>query len=103
MTTAQISVFEQVDAALDQILQSRAEVMAQPAGVQRCLRLAELAEVEAAWWEELSERSRTRPYWRAALVAREHARQTARHWRTQADALAVAEAVAKPVPQSGAV
>ena len=103
MTTAQISVFEQVDSALNQILQSRAEVTAQPAGVQRCLRLAELVEAEAAWWEELSERSRTRAYWRAALVAREHARQTARHWRHQAEILALAETAAQPVPGSGSV
>lgn len=98
MTTTQVSVFEHADTALDQILQSRAEAVAQPASLQRCLQLAELAETEAAWWEELSERSRTRVYWRAALVAREHALRTVRHWRDQADALAVSEAVPPPLP-----
>ena len=77
---------EQVDGALDEILQARVVAVALPASAERSQQLAELADVEAAWWEELSERSRTRVYWRAALTAREHAQHTARHWRDRAAA-----------------
>lgn len=90
MTSTQLPAFAQVDAALDEVLHARVAAMAQPAGIERCLLLAELAEVEAAWWEELSERCRTRVHWRAALTAREHARHNARHWREQATARAAA-------------
>lgn len=90
MTSTQLPAFAQVDAALDDILQARVAAVAQPVSVERCLQLAELADVEAAWWEELSERCRTRVHWRAALTAREHARHTARHWREQATVHAVA-------------
>lgn len=57
------------------------QLMAQPPSVQRFLRLATLADADAAWWEELVERSTTRARWRAALAAREHTLCTARHWR----------------------
>lgn len=90
MTTTQLPAFAQVDEALDEILRVRTAATAQPAGVERSLLLAELADVEAAWWEELSERCRTRVHWRAALTAREHARHNARHWREQATAQAAA-------------
>ena len=103
MSSTQITAAGQVDAALDEILRVRATAMAQPPSVQRCLLLAELADVEAAWWEELSERSRTRVYWRAALTAREHAQHTARHWRVQATAQQCSEAVAAPRSEPGAV
>ncbi|MFN2497176.1 MAG: hypothetical protein ABR608_14950 [Pseudonocardiaceae bacterium] len=95
--TTQITASEQVDAALDEILRVRAAATAQPVSVERSLLLAELADVEAAWWEELSERCRTRVYWRAALTAREHARHTARHWREQA----TAQATAAPCSEQG--
>lgn len=84
MTTTQRCAFAHVDAALDQIQQARVAAMAQPGSVERAVQLAELAEAEAAWWEELSERSATRAHWRAALVAREHAQHAARHWRRHA-------------------
>lgn len=78
------SRIEQIDAALDEIRSARQQAMAESISVQRFLRLAELADVEARWWEALSEHTRTRVCWRAALVAREHAQRTARHWRHRA-------------------
>ena len=94
MTTAtELPVTEQIDTALDEIQQARAVAIALPGSVERCLQLAELADVEAAWWEELSERSRTRIYWRAALAAREYAQHTARHWRDRATAQRTSAAV----------
>ena len=92
ITATEQPVTEQIDTALDEIQQARAEAMALPASVERCLQLAELADVEAVWWEELSERTRTRVYWRAALAARAHAQHTASHWRSRATAQQVSGA-----------
>lgn len=99
MTTAQLSALEQINAALDQIQQARAAAMTQPACAERALRLAELADVEAAWWEELSERSRARVHWRAALAAREQAQHAARYWRRRA--AAQQEPVSAAQPEAG--
>lgn len=92
---------ELVNAALDEIQQARAQVMARPVSMECCGQLAELAEVEAAWWEVVSEGSRTRVSWRAALSAREHAQSTARYWRGRAAAQQVSEPVAHPLPGTG--
>lgn len=75
---------DQVDAALDGIYHRRAQLMATPPTPWRAVRLAALADVEATWWEAVSERAHTRVHWRAALLAREHAQRTARHWRHHA-------------------
>ncbi|MGH3628603.1 MAG: hypothetical protein ACRDRL_14360 [Sciscionella sp.] len=96
MTTSQAAVFQQINAALDMIQQELAVANAQPPGVERCLRLAELADAEAAWWAELSEHTRLRVCWRAAQAAREYALQTVRLWRQQATAYDTG----KPVPAS---
>lgn len=93
MTLAQPTVLQQADAAFDEVQKARAEAMAGPPGVERCLHLAWIADVEAAWWAVLFEHSRTRTQWRAALVAREYALQSARSWRRQA-----AAPPAKPLP-----
>ncbi|HEU0087683.1 MAG TPA: hypothetical protein VFQ77_08535 [Pseudonocardiaceae bacterium] len=74
----------QVEAALDAIDRIRAQVLTTPRTVRRCLQLAELADVEAAWWEAFSEDSRNRLHWRAALAARAYAQYTARLWRHRA-------------------
>jgi hypothetical protein len=83
--------FEEIDAALDDVQQVREQVLAQSASVERCVRLADLAAVEASWWAALNEHCRARPYWRAALTAREHALDTARAWRARAQVLETAE------------
>ena len=75
---------EQVDASLDKIQRARELVMLRPSSAKRSLLLAELADAEAGRWEALSEHSRIRVHWRAAQVAREHARLTARTWRHRA-------------------
>jgi hypothetical protein len=84
----------EVDTALDAIHRRRAELMAQPGSAQRSHQLAELADTEAACWETVIERSRTRVYWRAAQVAREHARYTAARWRHHAERTPAFEAAA---------
>ncbi len=89
------SQIEQLDAALDGVHRAREQVMTQPSSVERSLRLAALADVEASWWEVLSEHSRTRVHWRAALVAREHALQAARRWRQRV----TVQRAPEPVPQ----
>lgn len=78
------SIEQQIDAALDEIQQARAQLLARPASPHRSVQLAELAEAEAAWWARLCEHSDTRVHWRAALSAREHAQHTARRHRRQA-------------------
>lgn len=78
--TDQPSPIDQVDAALDDILRRRAQLLAHPLTPQRAVELAELADLEAACWEAVVEQCRTRVYWRAALSAREHARSAARRW-----------------------
>ena len=75
---------EPVDTGLDKIQHAREMVMAGPPSAERSLRLATLADVEACWWESLSEHSQVRVYWRAALAAREHAQLVARIWRRRA-------------------
>lgn len=90
---------DQVDAALDEIHQVRTRVLTQTPTPARCLQLAALADAEAAWWEVLSESSRTRVHWRAALAAREHAQHTARLWRHRATQLQnVAREATQPTP-----
>jgi hypothetical protein len=93
---SQSSRIEQVDVALDEIQHARDQVMAQPSSAERALQLAKLADVEASWWEALSERSRTRVHWRAALVAREYAQHAARHWRQGAAAPQLLKSVLQP-------
>ncbi len=72
----------------------REQMPAQPPSVERYLHLATLSYADAAWWEELVERSTTRAQWRAALAAREHILCTARYWRHLAALLP--EPVARP-------
>lgn len=84
MTTTQISVLARVDEALDEIQRLRERIVVQASSADRFARLAELADSEVRWWSMLVEQSRTRVHWRAALSAREHARQTALSWRRRA-------------------
>jgi hypothetical protein len=92
----QLSRIEQIDDALDAIQRAREQVIAQPPSAERSWQLAEAAAAEASWWEALSENSRTRVHWRAALAAREHAQHTAHLWRQSAAALQLPEAIAQP-------
>jgi hypothetical protein len=78
------SYTQQVDAALDRIQRAREQVTARPPSAENSQRLAELADAEASWWETLSEHSRVRVHWRAALAARERAQRVARGWRRRA-------------------
>lgn len=103
MTVTRISVFEQINAGLDRIQQARAEAMTQPAGTERCLYLAELADAEACWWEVLFEHSHARLQWRAALVARDHARHTARCWRDRAVVQPASASLARALPRRAQV
>ena len=82
--TTRLPVTGQVDAALDQVQKDRERVLAAAPGSERSTRIAELYEIEARCWSVLFEHSRTRVYWRAALSAHEHARQSARSWRRRA-------------------
>ncbi|MDQ4039132.1 MAG: hypothetical protein M3313_12495, partial [Actinomycetota bacterium] len=75
-----------VDAALDRLQQHRERILAEAPGPVRSTRMAELYEQEARCWSVLFEHTRTRVYWRAALAAEVHARQSARHWRRRATA-----------------
>ena len=75
-----------VDAALDQLQQRRQRILAEAPGAARSTRMAELYEHEARCWSVLFEHTGTRVYWRAALAAEVHARQSARHWRRRATA-----------------
>jgi hypothetical protein len=100
MTTTPTTVLAQVDAALDRLGQARAQATAQPDSLARSRQLAELADIEAAWWEVLAEHSHTRVRWRAALVAREYAQQTARTWRARAAAQQAVRSAAR-LPQVG--
>ncbi|MQA14685.1 MAG: hypothetical protein GEV09_11075 [Pseudonocardiaceae bacterium] len=77
---------EQVDAALDELHVERARLMRLPSTHHRSSQLAELAELEAAWWAVLFEHARIRVHWRAALAAQEAARRTATTWRRRAQA-----------------
>ncbi|MGH3795631.1 MAG: hypothetical protein ACRDSP_12145 [Pseudonocardiaceae bacterium] len=88
---------QQIDAALDEIQHVRDQVLTQPPSARRSLQLAELADLEAAWWEALSEHTATRVHWRAALAAREHAQRTARHHRSQAALPQPGDPTAEPV------
>jgi hypothetical protein len=92
----QLSRIEQIDDALDEIQRAREQVIAQPPSAERSRQLAEVADVEASWWEALSENSRTRVHWRAALAAREHAQHTAHRWRQSAAALKLLDVIAQP-------
>ena len=89
-----VLVKDRVDAALDDIDRQRARVMRAPECSARSVRLAELAEIEAAWWSVLFEHACVRVQWRAALAAGEFARQTARTWRRRAEAQRACEPVA---------
>lgn len=100
--TSQTAVFEQINAALDMIQHEVAVANTQPPGVQRYLRLAELADAEAAWWAELSEHTRLRVCWRAAQAAREYALRAVRHWRQQATAYDAGEPGPAPQSEAGA-
>lgn len=82
--TTGLPVTGQVDAALDQVQKDRERVLAAAPGSERSARIAELYEIEARCWSVLFEHSRTRVYWRAALSAHEHARESARSWRRRA-------------------
>jgi hypothetical protein len=82
--TTRLPVTGQVDAALDQVQKDRERVLTAAPGPERSIRMADLYEIEARCWSVLFEHSRTRVYWRAALSAREHARQSARSWRRHA-------------------
>jgi hypothetical protein len=86
MSGAETPVNEQVAAALDAVVRKRERLMVLPDSQWRCAQLAELAEIEACWWQVLFEHARIRVYWRAALAAHEAARQSARMWRRRADA-----------------
>lgn len=85
MTAGELSISEQVDVALDAVVRRREQLMALPSGQWRCIQLAELAEIEACWWQVLVEHARLRVYWRAALAAHEAARRSAQTWRRRAD------------------
>lgn len=91
-----------VDATLDTIQAAREEAIAQLAGGEQAQRLALLADAEAACWEQVFDRARTRAQWRAALAAREWAQQRARSYRRRAADTAAVEvahrALAWPVP-----
>jgi len=80
----ELPVTTQVDAALDQVQKDRERVLAARSGPDRSARMAELYEIEAKCWAVLFEHSRSRVYWRAALSAREYARDNARNWRDRA-------------------
>jgi hypothetical protein len=82
--TSLLSVTTQVDAALDVIVRDREYVMAERSSALRSRKLAALYDREVHWWSMFVEQSRTRVHWRAALSAREHARQTALCWRRRA-------------------
>jgi D-serine deaminase-like pyridoxal phosphate-dependent protein len=84
MTTTQISVLVRVDEALDEIQRLRERIVVQASSAERSAGLAQLADSEARWWSVLVEQSRTRVHWRAALSAREYARQSALSWRRRA-------------------
>jgi hypothetical protein len=92
----QLSRIEQINDALDEIQLAREQVLAQPPSAERSRQLAEAAAAEASLWEALSENSRTRVHWRAALAAREHAQHTAHLWRQRTAALQLPEAIAQP-------
>jgi hypothetical protein len=82
--TSLLSVTTQVDAALDVIVRDREYVMAEKSSALRSRKLAALYDREVHLWSVFVEQSRTRVHWRAALSAREHARQTALCWRRRA-------------------
>lgn len=84
MSAHEIPVNEQVDVALDDIQRERERVTVRPDSCWRSTRLAELAEMEACWWAVLFEHARIRVHWRAALVAHEAARRSAKAWRRRA-------------------
>jgi hypothetical protein len=89
----------EVDAALDAIQRRREEAIACSDGRTMYRRLAELADAEAGWWEQVSERARFRLHWRAALTAREHARYLAGRYRRLAEAsLPLASPLHRPNP-----
>ena len=90
---------EQVNASLDTIHRAREQVMTRLPSAQRSLQLAGLAEVEACWWESLSEYCRVRVYWRAALAAREHAQLSARTWPRRAAHQRAAELAPPKTPK----
>jgi hypothetical protein len=96
MTTTQNSVLTRVDEALDEIQRLRERIVMPASSAERFARLAELADSEAHWWSMLVEQSRTRVHWRAALSAREHARQTALGWRRRAAVQRAREAGGAP-------
>ena len=96
--TDRTSHTEQIDAALDKIQHTRELVMTRPTSANQSLQLAELADAEACWWEALSEQCGVRAHWRAALVAREHARLTARRWRHRAARQRAAEVAPVATP-----
>ena len=98
-SSRQSSHIEQVEAALDGIQRAREQVMAQPPSAEHSQQLAVLADAEASWWEALSEHSRVRVHWRAALTAREHAQHIARSWRR----CAVLQRASEPVPQPASI
>jgi hypothetical protein len=88
-----------VDAALDAIQAAREEAIAQLTGGEQSRRLALLADAEAACWEQVFDKARTRAQWRAALAAREWAQQLARTYRRRAEdssAAAPDRALARP-------
>jgi hypothetical protein len=91
-----------VDAALDTIQAAREEAIAHLTGGEQAQRLALLADAEAACWEQVFDRARTRAQWRAALAAREWAQQVARTHRRRAAVAASVEVpwriLAAPVP-----
>jgi hypothetical protein len=72
------------DAALDAIQAAREEAITQLTGGKQSQRLALLADAEAACWERVFDRARTRAQWRAAIAAREWAQQLERTYRRRA-------------------
>ncbi len=93
------SHIEQIEAALDSIQRAREQVMAQPPSAEHSQQLAVLADAEASWWEVLSEHSRVRVHWRAALAARERAQHIARNWRRRA----AWQRASEPIPQPASI
>jgi hypothetical protein len=86
MLNADLSIHEQLDVALEELLHRRERIAREAPGVVRSLRLAESYKTEARLWSVHFERVRHRLSWRAALAAEAHARSWARHWLREAAA-----------------
>ena len=79
-------VFEHLDEVLTRVTRLRDELLADPAAVNRSMRLAAVFESEAQTWSQLYELSSLRLVWRAALAAEAGARSNAQQWAQRAAA-----------------